>query len=492
MKAPHKWTLRTRVLLLMILLSALGMVVAGLAVISLHVARNFDLAEDNLSHEVEEFSALAKSIDPATGKPFSSVERILEYSIQRTVPSEDETFVAFVGDEPRWYSAGGDYDLVTSPELAEIVNSIPANATQVDHTEFKFNETTVLVAVVPISVTGEAISGKYVVAYSMERSMDDSASLMRTYLIVATLTVVLVGLLGWALVSRLTEPLETLIEATEKTSGRDFTQRVEVRGSDDISQLANNFNTMVGRLEKSFADQRQFLDDAGHELRTPLTIFQGHLELMDDTDPTDVSDTKALLLDETERMGRLVEDLILLAKTGNTDFIRPTNIDLGAFTEDLYEKSLGLGNQNWIIEAKGEGIFFADYQRLTQAMLQLAQNATKYTAPGERIAIGSSITRYEVQFWVWDDGPGVAKEDRKRIFERFGRAKHSNGMEGRGVAGSGLGLAIVSAICAGHGGKVEVGDGPGKGAKFTITIPRVTTGQIVSSREEEIASDSDS
>jgi signal transduction histidine kinase len=221
---------------------------------------------------------------------------------------------------------------------------------------------------------------------------------------------------------------------------------------------------MLDRLERAFADQRDFLDDAGHELRTPLTIVRGHLETLED-DPAARQRTVELVLDEVKRMSRMVDDLILLAQSNEPDFLRVDAVDVSALTNDLHEKARALGERDWRIDAVGRGIIVADGQRLTQAVMQLAQNAVEHTAEGDEIALGSAVSARGAQFWVRDTGTGVAADDRERIFERLERGRNAT----RG--GAGLGLAIVSAIARAHGGRAELVGDAVPGAKFSITVP---------------------
>jgi signal transduction histidine kinase len=165
-------------------------------------------------------------------------------------------------------------------------------------------------------------------------------------------------------------------------------------------------------------------------------------------------------------MSRLVEDLILLAKARRPDFIRDETVHLGTLTDDVLDKARALGDRRWTADGHADVTISGDEQRLTQALLQLAHNAAKFTQPGDVIAVGSKVVDAAVHLWVRDEGSGVPPQDRERIFERFGRAE-----AGRGIEGSGLGLAIVSAIAEGHGGRVELDDTPRRGAQFTLVLP---------------------
>ena len=221
---------------------------------------------------------------------------------------------------------------------------------------------------------------------------------------------------------------------------------------------------MLDRLEHAFATQRDFLDDAGHELRTPLTIVRGHLETLPD-EPAARARTIELVLDEVQRMGRMVDDLILLAQSHEPDFLQVQSVDVAALTNDMYAKARALGDRDWRIDATGRGMIVADGQRLTQAVVQLAQNAVEHTEAGAEIGLGSAVSPGAASFWVRDTGSGVVATDRERIFERFERGANPK------REGAGLGLAIVTAIARAHGGRAELDGAVAPGARFSITVP---------------------
>ena len=248
-------------------------------------------------------------------------------------------------------------------------------------------------------------------------------------------------------------------------TGTDLTQRIPVRGRDEVARLATTFNEMLDRLERGFEAQRSFLDDAGHELKTPLTILRGHLELLEH-DPKDRQATLALVMDELDRMGRIVDDLLLLAKREQPDFLRLETVDVGSLTDDLHANIATLAPREWVLERRGKGVIVADRQRLTQALVQLAVNASRHAPGTEPIRIGSAVENGEARFWVADRGPGIPSEDRERIFARFTR-----GPMGERAAGAGLGLPIVRSIAEAHHGRVELESEPGAGATFTLVVP---------------------
>jgi len=249
-------------------------------------------------------------------------------------------------------------------------------------------------------------------------------------------------------------------------SESDLTRRIPVQGIDEISELTITFNEMLDRLQAAFASQRDFINDAGHELRTPITIIRGHLELLGD-DPQERRETVELVTDELDRMSRFVDDLLLLAKAEPPNFLILETVDIDLLTEELYAKARALADRDWRLENKGAGRIVADRHRLTQAMMSLAQNATQHTTDQDVITLGSTLTNGNACFWVRDTGEGIAFADRQRLFERFARGSRSR----RRSEGAGLGLSIVQAIAVAHGGRVELFSRPGKGSTFTIVIP---------------------
>jgi signal transduction histidine kinase len=289
---------------------------------------------------------------------------------------------------------------------------------------------------------------------------------METYAVVSLLALLLIaGVATWQS-GRLLAPLRTLRDTAEEIGETDLARRIPETGNDDITALTRTVNGMLERLESAFVGQREFLDDAGHELRTPLTVLRGHLELMESGDEREVEQTRALLLDEVDRMARLVNDLILLTKSDRPDFLTQRRVDLERLTHTLVAKARGLADRDWQVDAVGDAVVTVDEQRITQAVLQLADNAVKHTHPGDRVALGSRVVDDTAQLWVADSGEGVPEGDREHVFSRFGRSVVRPGDEGFG-----LGLSIVAAIAAAHGGRVEVTDTPGGGATFTVTLP---------------------
>jgi two-component system OmpR family sensor kinase len=282
---------------------------------------------------------------------------------------------------------------------------------------------------------------------------------------VAVVALLLVTVGAWMVASRLLRPLRHLRETAQVINDSDLTRRIPTTGNDDITELAETFNAMLDRLETSFTNNRRSLDDAGHELRTPITIIRGHLEVVNLHKPDDIATTRTLVLDEIDRMARMVDDLVVLSRADQPDFIRLEQTDAGVLTDDVLDKVRALGDREWRLDARAGGSVLADPQRITQALLQLTKNAIAHTDSGDEIAIGSRHDGNRACWWVRDTGTGIAAGDTERIFERFQRGEQASRVDG-----SGLGLSIVTAIMRAHQGEVSLTSEPGVGSVFTLTV----------------------
>jgi signal transduction histidine kinase len=285
------------------------------------------------------------------------------------------------------------------------------------------------------------------------------------------LVLVVVAAGGYLAMGRALRPLRTVTDTARRIEETDLSSRIPVSGRDEVAVLSTTFNAMVGRLDRAFAAQRAFLSDAGHELRTPITIVRGHLEVMGD-DPGERAETIALVTDELDRMKRLVDDLLMLARAEQPDFLHPGPVEVAELVHDVYVKAVALGERDWRLGTVEETTVWGDRQRLTQALMQLAQNAVQFTTPGDRIELSTRTDNGQVQLAVKDTGVGIPAEDRQRIFDRFTRTDHGH----RRAEGAGLGLAIVAAIAHAHHGTVAVDSIPGAGSTFTLLLATTAGG----------------
>lgn len=452
-------SVRTRIAATVALLVAFALTGAGAIVYLIETQRAEEQVADGVDQEFDELATFQS--DAATGSRLSTVEELLRGYLLTQVPGENETLVAWFDGRVQATSADPGIDAGT-PAFGEAASAI---ATTNGTTTIVQDDDELLMNAQTVQFSDGDVGALIVVTYLTE-TRSGLLDTMRTYAIVALLSLLLITALAWTQAGRLLAPLRTLRETADEVTDSDLSRRLPVTGNDDITALTMTVNRMLDRLESAFVGQRQFLDDAGHELKTPLTILRGHLELLDVGSPREIAETRELLLDEVDRMSRLVGDLILLAKSDRPDFVSPRPVDLTGLTVDVLAKARGLGDRKWTLDETASVTAAVDEQRLTQALLQLCDNAVKHTQPGDVVALGSSYDGGTARLWVRDSGPGIAPRDREQIFERFGRAHVPDHDEGFG-----LGLSIVRAIAHAHDGTVSVSDAQPHGAVFVLTIP---------------------
>ena len=318
---------------------------------------------------------------------------------------------------------------------------------------------------VPIDAGGEVL-GVFVIAHFRDLETAQLTSAVKAAIEVGLIVLLLGSVIAWRIAESVLRPVGAVTTTARRIAGgADLTERLPVTGHDELAELSSTFNGMLDGLEEAFDTQQRFVDDAGHELRTPITVIRGHLDLMGD-DPEDRRATLALIDDELGRMHRIVNDLLTLAKAERADFLRLEPVDLAALTEEVHAKAAALGERRWRLGGVGRGIVIADRQRLTQAMMQLAQNAVQHTTDGDEIEVGSRVLGAEIELWVRDTGEGIPPDEVERIFDRFAR-----GGRKRASDGAGLGLSIVRAIAEAHHGRVSVTSRPGEGSRFVIVVP---------------------
>ncbi len=457
---------RARVLgtcaILLVVAATLGLFVQR----AVFLGRLADDVDDSLERAREEMQRLAGGIDPATGEPFGDdVAAVFETFLSRNVPSADEVYLTFVGGAPFLATPGPD------GVRLDLDDDFVGRWADVDQGARGSADTaggSVEYLVVPLQRDGRTLGVFVVVSFVDDRRAEIDEGI-RVEAVVSALVLVVVMGVAWLLAGRLLRPVRRLTATARSITESDLTARIPVETDDEIGELATTFNEMLDRLDEAFATQRRFVDDAGHELRTPITIVRGHLEVMGD-DPTDRAETIALVTDELDRMARIVNDLLLLAKSEQPDFVRVEPVESSDLTTELFVKATALGDRRWQLDATAEGLVDVDADRVSQAVLNLARNAVEHTRPGDEIGMGSARGDDEIRWWVRDTGPGVPEAERAHVFERFRR-----GGGARTSEGAGLGLAIVRAVAEGHRGSVVLDDASGGGARFTISMPITST-----------------
>ncbi|UFU05777.1 sensor histidine kinase [Ruania halotolerans] len=462
-------SVRSRALAALTILSALALAAAGVSAYSLERDRSLIRLDDSLSRSAAEIRTLAEEgVDPSTGQPFNSVSAVLRTALSRVVPATNEALAGFIdGDVSHVPEIATSFRIEDDPELVTALAPV-SEWDEADLFTVETSQRTYRVLALPVTTDPPSERGAMVLAFDVDAEYDQIEGTFRTYALVSVAALAWITLIGWFVVGQLLAPLKVLRNTAEEiNSSDDLSRRIPVAGNDDLALLSATFNAMLARLDQAFGSQRQLLDDAGHELRTPLTIIRGHLELMDPTDSEDAASTRALALDEIDRMNLLIDDLMTLAKSRRPDFVTPTDVDVALLTDDVLAKAATLGHRRWVLDSLTDVRIQADPRRLTQALLQLASNAVKFSAEGTTVGIGSALSAdgSTVSLWVRDEGVGIPATDQQRVFGRFERLDPT-------VEGIGLGLPIVASIAEAHGGHTTVASAPGAGSTITIHLPR--------------------
>ncbi len=305
----------------------------------------------------------------------------------------------------------------------------------------------------------------------------------RTF-ILAGLLALAAALAGAYLIgSRVSRPLRRMAGVAARVDAGDLHPRIERVGGqgDEIKVLADAFNHMLDRLTDAFAAQRAFVADASHELRTPLTVIRGQLEVLArQSAPSgeEVRRVQRLVQAEIARITRLIDDLLLLASAEQTQFLQVESIDLPTYVRELWDGMSLLASRRFELGPVPAGTLRADPDRLAQALRNLVANAIEHTEPDRGIvrlrvecnpAQSANPTRpARIRFIVEDDGPGIAPEQRERVFRRFHR---TDAARDRASGGAGLGLAIVRAIAQAHAGTARAGRSAEGGARVELELP---------------------
>lgn len=461
---------RTRIIGWMLLFLMAALAVATFATWRLLVAAINTRMDEALRVEVKEFTELTgPGIDPATGSPFASVEELIREALAYNIARPNEVFLGYVDGSflARSPQQPGTPDVLAADQ--EFTDRV-ASATEAAEGLYRVAPGgEVRYLAMPVTLRGDPGRGVIVSAFFADRERAYANAIARMMLAVGAGTIGVSAVGAWLIAGRILQPLRDLADTAQQISDSDLSRRIPAHGGegDELGDLVQTVNRMLDRVESAVSAQRRFTDDAGHELRTPITIVRGNLEVVDPTDPEDVRSTVALVDDELERMNRMVSDLLLLARAEQPAFLRPSLTDVGVLTRDIFEKLPPLGHREFALESVAETEAVLDPQRVTQALLALADNACRYTKAGDRISLGSARVNGCLNFWVSDNGPGIDAADRDRIFERFSRG----GVGVRRSDSTGLGLSIVKAIVVAHGGEVRMDSVPGHGATFTIVIP---------------------
>lgn len=457
---------RTRILLLY----ALAMLASVAVAVPIYRALLFSQIDGrvraDLREELEEFNQSYAAWDATQAETDTTLEDFVADFLRNQVPQDDNFHLfflngQFLGSNPKALppllqpdsDLGQQWATLTEDTRSYVLSSDP----QVGRVLYKTR----------VLEMNDVPLGVFVIAHLTAGERQEALAGVWLFGKVSLGVVAVAFLLAWVGSHQLLEPMQQLATTARNINPNDLSHRLAVPGSGELADMALTFNAMMDRMESAFDSQRDFINDASHELLTPLTIVQGHLELMG-SDPEEQAETLDLVMDELDRMGRFINDLLLLAKAEQPDFLQLEPVDLQEFTRAVFDKASVLADRQWRLGPVGRGLLMADRQQLTGAILNLAQNAAHHTRPTDIIGLGSSMTQRNVNLWVRDTGYGIAPADQVRIFERFARA---SGERPRSE-GAGLGLAIVKTMVERHGGTIELVSQVGVGSTFTLVLPK--------------------
>ena len=324
--------------------------------------------------------------------------------------------------------------------------------------------------------------GRVVVAHPFEDIDRILARLQGLFILIGLVMIFFIALASRKVITVGLRPLANVEATAERIAEGDLTARLpDVKPNTEVGRLVSTLNTMLGRIEESFAVRleserklRRFVADASHELRTPITAIRGFAELHRQGAVAGEEKTKELIgriENESKRMGSLVEDLLLLARLDQSREMKSEPVNLTKIVSDAVASARAAGPNHTVnFVGQGEEIYaLGDNDRIHQVVANLLANARTHTPIGTVIDVSVVQDTDGVRIRIADNGPGLSKSDQERIFERFYRADASRvRTDGEGT---GLGLSIVDAVMRAHAGQVSVESEEGKGAVFTLFFP---------------------
>ncbi len=472
-------SLRTRLLALLVALVTLGFATAGIATHRLLKSRLLDRVDQQYEQLYESLVAASETTGQPRfgGRPSLSPEAYFELVFQQLLPP---------GAGLSYRDAGGETSRVirqigadTDPPAPELPRSIAygrfgATSTDAFESSASGGERFRTYAV------RDARGARLVVWLPLADVDDTLSNLVNIELVIAAIAIVLAAGVGWWLVRIGLRPLDEVSDTADAIAGGDLTRRVEVtHPNTEVGRLGLAFNEMLTRIEAAFEEQRasearlrQFVADASHELRTPLTSVRGYAELFRSgaaTRPDDLAKVMARVEAEARRMSVLVDDLLLLARLDQGRPLATDRLDLTGLVVEAVERAQEIDPSHpFALDAPAPVPVVGDEDRLRQVVDNLLTNVQHHTPAGPPTIVRVRAEDDDAWIEVSDRGPGLAEEDRVRIFERFYRADASRT---RDSGGSGLGLSIVAAIAGAHGGEATVASTPGEGTTFRIRLP---------------------
>jgi two-component system OmpR family sensor kinase len=470
-------SLRTRLLVGVLLLSALGFLVSDLVAQNAMQKFLVEQVDDQLlsvadgalmrvdragiQDDDDDDDDIAKSAAPA---PLRSVPSSVSITLL-------DPFGNYVG------GVGGDLNAQKITDY--VLGTLPARAAEYGNKPFTLevpgSDFRVLARVLPSAM------GSVFVAQSLSGVDETSKRLRLIFVFIGLIALLLIALASRIVIKIGLRPLADVEDVAEKIADGDLSARLpDAKPDTEVGRLVSSLNAMLSRIEESFAARaesesklRRFVADASHELRTPLTAIRGFAELHRQGAVKGEAATSELvgrIENESVRMGALVEDLLMLARLDQSRELVSEPVNLNEVVTESVESARAAGPEHPIsIDLPDEAFVLGDAGKIYQVVANLLANARIHTPIGTPIAVSVKSDDAGTTISITDSGPGLSQADQDRIFERFYRADPSRNRSNE--EGSGLGLSIVDAVMQAHGGKVTVTSKLGEGATFTVFFP---------------------
>ena len=296
----------------------------------------------------------------------------------------------------------------------------------------------------------------------------------KTFLLVGAVALAAALLAGYLVAARAAAPLRRFTATATEVDAGDLSPRIAADPSSaaELRTLADSFNLMLDRLEDAFARQRGFVSDASHELRSPLTAIRGQIEVLarePEPDAASVKRVEAVALTELARVERLVEQMLALARLDEGVGPVRQEVDAAAFLREAIGTAPGSATTGEIVAGRID----LDPDMVARVVRNLVENARRHAGPEGTVTVSSVADGGRLRVDVDDDGPGIAPDERERVFDRFHR---SDVARARSSGGSGLGLAIARSIVEAHGGRIWAEGSPLGGARVVFELPRLRGG----------------
>jgi two-component system OmpR family sensor kinase len=426
------------------------------------------LTRSHLAAELDRrLTAVVESFRSGPGAEVEAADQLAAAArrwIGATAVPQDQVVVVATADGAVLSSAGG-IDLERIERWSSLVASDQAR-----FWDTRGPDGDVRALTTPLMV-GDVRAGTLVVAGSRASQNDTIAGLMSGIAWASALGLVFAGLLGFAAVRRTMRPLRrmaTEVEGIQRSD--DLSRRVGGEGPpDEVGRLGAAFDDMLARLDEAFRSQRRFLSDASHELRTPLQVARGQLEFLEEgLRGPEPRRSLAVATEELERMRRIVDDLLLLARLDEGMPLQRQPVEVELVVREALLRGMLLSHRDHRVEVEGGLYALADPDRLLQVLTNLMTNAVKHAGEDATVVIAARRQGSRVRIDVADDGPGIPPDDLPHVFERLYRGSRARTDS---PAGAGLGLAIAASLTRAMDGEIEVRSTPGEGTTFSLWLP---------------------